>query len=254
MSPQFLPVPQGSPALEPPLFQVDTYFKLKKLIQLSCYPLMCCEREKWATRLTFEPDLEWPTQRERCICSHCFHIFLKDFHICLAVFTFVWKTPVWLCCQCNGVKLDQIQCKQKLLSQGLCVTVRLANNKTNGKFLTAWLQVDSFLMKKWQIIFVTDVKLLVEHIQKASTDVKLVSLILIASIQSWERTRTRLLFFDIPGCSKNRRREAADLDQDVLMHSTNVAPAEDMDAYAHLEGWDVLYNIIFLLYSKHLAT
>ena len=89
MSPQFLPVPQGSPALEPPLFQVDTYFKLKKLIQLSCYPLMCCEREKWATRLTFEPDLEWPTQRECCICSYDMLTLFP--HFFERISTFVWQ-------------------------------------------------------------------------------------------------------------------------------------------------------------------
>ena len=173
MSQLFLPVPQGSP--EPQLFQVDTYFKLKKINLAQLLSTDVLWEKKMSNKTDLGPDLEWPTQTEHCICSHCFHIFLKDtLHICSAVFTFVWKTPVWLCCQSNGVNLDQIQCKQKLLSQGLCVTVRLANNKTNGKLLTAWLQVDSFLMKKWvkwQIIFVTDVKLFVEHsdIQKAST-------------------------------------------------------------------------------------
>ena len=36
------------------------------------------------------------------------------------------------------------------------------------------------------------------------------------------------------------------------MRSTNVAPAEDMDADAHLEGWDVLYNMIIFFFLANI--
>ena len=85
-------------ALMSPLFQVDTYFKLKKIVLISSYQPLCCESKKWALGLTLGADLALPTQHVRCSLSKCVRNFKFIEHIQVEDLTTLsacsWPAPI----------------------------------------------------------------------------------------------------------------------------------------------------------------
>ena len=194
---------------------------------------------KWATRLTFGPDLERPTQREHCICSNCFHIFRKTLS------TFVWQFPhlfkrlrVWLCCRCKGVKFRPNSMQAKTLESGWPLIWPMGSQASCWQHGSKWTAFDEEMtdhLCHWCQAF---------NCQAFSGAHPKSQHWCQACLPDFDCFCSKLkkdlnapVCFDIPSCSKNRRREAADQDQDVLMHSTYVVPAADMDADADATLW-----------------
>ena len=89
MNPQFLPAPLFS--------SCHSFHVKKKIVVMSSYPPLHCERQKWAMRMTLGSYLKLLIQHAQhdaqCSYSNCFHVCSKEaFHICLAFCTFIWKT------------------------------------------------------------------------------------------------------------------------------------------------------------------